>query len=250
MKNQFQDIEWIERYLDRSLTPDEKEWMEKRMVEEPHLKSRLKEHQQLVAGIRYTHLQNKLEQLRALENTLSAAEKKSVKNIFFNNYWKPLAIAAAMALFITSYLLIIQPPTTDELYAQYFNVYPNVFEPTVRGNDNIQDNRTIAFRAYDQGDYAKAASLFNQLIQQKEEAGMLLLLGNANLILGKTEEAQNNFLTLIKDFDELDGQAKLYLGLSYLKQGKKEKAKLILQELEEPEVTYSKKAKELLDNLK
>ena len=64
---------------------------------------------------------------------------------------------------------------------------------------------------------------------------MLLLLGNANLMLGNIEEAQNNFLTLIKNFDELDGQAKWYLGLSYLKQGQKEKAKLILQELGNPE---------------
>ncbi|HEY5825573.1 MAG TPA: tetratricopeptide repeat protein, partial [Cyclobacteriaceae bacterium] len=109
---------------------------------------------------------------------------------------------------------------------------------------------TLGFRAYDQGDYAKAATLFKEALTEKEDPGILLLLGNANLVLGNVEEAQHNFLTLIKDFDDLDAQAKLYLGLSYLKQGDSKKAKLILQELGDPAATYSKKAKELLNNLK
>ena len=99
-------------------------------------------------------------------------------------------------------------------------------------------------------DYQKAADGFKALLKEKPEPGVLLLLGNANLMLGNIEEAQNNFLTLIKNFDELDGQAKWYLGLSYLKQGQKEKAKLILQELGDPEITYSKKANELLKEVK
>jgi hypothetical protein len=88
------------------------------------------------------------------------------------------------------------------------------------------------------------------LLVEKEEASILILLGNANLALGNVDAAQNNFLTLIKDFDEFDGQAKWFLGLSYLKKGEEKKARLILQELEDPQFTYSKKAKELLKNVK
>jgi len=249
MENNFRDIEWIERYLDRSLTAAEKLWMEKRLEEEPDLKSKFGEHKQLIEGIRYSHIQNRLEQLRALENSLPPISKETkTKEVFM--FWKPLAAAATVMLLVTVYYLVNQTPSPQDLYARRFQPYPNVFEPTVRGNVNAVDQRTAAFRAYDQGDYVTASRLFTELNTNKTEPGILLLLGNSNLILGKTEEAQNNFLSLIMNFDELEAQAKWYLALSYLKQGESEKANLILQELSDPQVTYSKKAKELLDNMK
>lgn len=250
MENKFQDIEWIERYLDRSLTGEEKLVMEKRLEEEPDLKSKYNEHKQLIEGIRYSHIQNKLEQLRLLESSLPPMTQKESSKVI--SLWKPVAIAASITLLITVYYFITLAPAPQELYAQQFVPYPNVFEPTVRGGNtmNVQDKRTEAFRAYDQGDYTTASKLFSELMTSHTEPGILLLLGNSNLILGKTQEAQNNFLELIANYEELEAQAKWYLALSYLKQGEAEKANLILQELSDPQVTYSKKAKELLDNMK
>ena len=39
MENFMNDIEWIERYLDRSLSPEEMKVLEKRLEEEPDLRS-------------------------------------------------------------------------------------------------------------------------------------------------------------------------------------------------------------------
>jgi tetratricopeptide (TPR) repeat protein len=251
MENNIQDIEWIERYLNPGTTQEEKSLMEDRMANEPELKSKFQKHKQLIAGIRFAHLQDKVNQLRLLESSLPPIEIKRGKEIPFASFWKPLAAAAALAVVIASYVLINQPPKPEELYAQYFQPYPNVFEPTLRGSEEAGlSKRSLGFRAYDQADYTKAAALFREALNEQEDPGILLLLGNANLVLGNVEEAQNNFLTLIKNFDELDAQAKLYLGLSYLKQGDSKKAKLILQELGDPQATYSKKAKELLNSLK
>lgn len=251
MENNPYDIEWIERYLDRSLDAEEKGAMEKRLAADPDLKSKFQEHFQLIQGIKYSHLQNKLEQLRALEVSLPALDigEKNGNQRWMNISWKSLAAAAVFLLLTISYLIYNRQTDPLELYANYFEPYPNVFEPTIRGNARA-DLRSEAFRAYDQRDFEKAAAGFNGLLKEKEEPGVLLLLGNANLMLGHVEEAQNNFLTLIKDFDELDGQAKWYLGLSYLKQGQKEKARLILQELGDPGETYSKKANDLLKEVR
>ncbi|PZR13831.1 MAG: hypothetical protein DI539_19135 [Flavobacterium psychrophilum] len=249
MENNFRDIEWIERYLDRSLSEEERQTMERRLELEPDLKSKYYEHKQLIEGIRYSHIQNKLEQLRLLESSLPPVTEKQRVNVIA--LWKPVAIAASITLLIAACYFFALNPTPQELYANQFVPYPNVFEPTVRGNINTsQDKRTEAFRAYDQGDYATASQLFTELSASHSEPGILLLLGNSNLIIGKTQEAQNNFLELIANYDELEAQAKWYLALSYLKQGEGEKAQLILQELSDPQVTYSKKAKELLDNMK
>jgi tetratricopeptide (TPR) repeat protein len=249
MENRITDIEWIELYLEQSLSTEEKNWIEQRLAEEPAFKTQYQEHQRLIDGIRYAHLHDKLVQLRTLEKSLPTLGQNFTGEFKILNYWKPLAMAATLAIAVSTYLIVNQKTNPDELFAENFHAYPNVFEPTVRGAE-ASDKRREAFGAYDRGDFPAAVILFNNLLKEKEEPGILLLIGNANLALGNTEDAQNNFLTLIKDFDELDGQAKWYLGLCYLKQGNEKKARLILQELEDPEFTYSKKAKELLKNVK
>lgn len=247
MNSHLHDIDLIQRYLDRSLTEDEKENLEKRLNEEPTLHTMYLQHKHLIQGIRYSHLQHKLEQLRALESALPALknEKPQGKQIFLQPYWKPLAVAASIGLII---MLVIwnKPEDPTKLYAKNFEPYPNIFEPIVRGEDYVVNKRTRAFAAYESGDYQEAAILFNELLTEKEEPGVLLLLSNANLILGNTKEARNNLITLINDFEEYDVQAKWYLGLSYMKEGDVKSAKLILQELSDSEYSYSNKAKELL----
>jgi tetratricopeptide (TPR) repeat protein len=135
-----------------------------------------------------------------------------------------------------------------ELYTTYFEPYPNLFEPIVRGQQG-EDPRALAFAAYSAGDYAEARIQFHKLLVIKKEADVLLLLGNANLILGHDGEAENNFLTILKEFSELHSQAKWYLAMCYLKRGELEKAKIVLKELERPDASYSEKSADLLNQI-
>ena len=68
-------------------------------------------------------------------------------------------------------------------------------------------------------------------------------------MLDHTADAQKNFSTLIRDFDDLDLQAKWYLALSYLKSDDRENARKMLRELGETENSYASKAKELIEKL-
>lgn len=203
----------------------------------------------LIPGIRYSILNKKLEELRALEKALPAIEPESA-TVRMLHYWKPMAAAAAVIIAVAFIFLFTRSETPEQLYAHNFEPYPNVFEPTQRGVDATTDNRATAFAMYEQKNYAEAAKLFSDLLSQKEEPELLLLLGNANMALGRDDEAKNNFLTLIRDFDELDEQAKWYLSLCYLKSGESEKAKVIWGELGDPKITYSEKAKNLLQKVK
>jgi thioredoxin-like negative regulator of GroEL len=138
----------------------------------------------------------------------------------------------------------------DELFQAYFAPYPNMFEATTRSNEPVDSKRSEAFQAYEQRDYKKAATLFKDLLKEKNEPGILLLLGNSNMMLGNIKEAEDNFITLNKDYDELDIQAKWFLSLCYLKTGETEKARNILNELGNTEISYATKARELLEKVK
>lgn len=205
--------------------------------------------QDLAQGIRYHFLHKKLDELRALEKVLPAVESETAV-VRVLHYWKPLAAAAAIILAISFVFLFNRSESSDELFARNFEPYPNVFEPTQRGVDGTSDKRASAFAMYEQRNFEGAAKLFKELLSEKKEPEILLLLGNANLVLNREEEAKNNFLTLIRDFDGLDEQAKWFLSLCYLKSGEQEKAKLIWEELGDPKVTYSEKAKKLLNEVK
>jgi tetratricopeptide (TPR) repeat protein len=250
MNQQIPDIDLIQRYLDRTLTDAEKANLEERLKNEPVLKTMYLEHQQLIKGIRYSYLQTRLQQLRMLENTMPQMHnEKRNKQVWLVTYWKQTAaIAATVALFAIGFLLWNKPATPEELYAEHFKIYPNVFEPITRG-ENKPSMRTEAFAAYEAGNYAQAAALFNRLLAEKEEAGVLMLLGNCNLVLGNTAEARSQFIRLINDFDDLDNQAKWYLGLSYLKDGDLKTAQLILQELSNSEYSYAARARKLLNDI-
>jgi tetratricopeptide (TPR) repeat protein len=166
------------------------------------------------------------------------------------HYWKPVAAAATIIMAVALLSVFSRSESPEQLFANYFEPYPNVFEPTQRGTDAALDKRATAFAMYEQKNYAEAAKLFNELLSEKQEPELLLLLGNANMVLNRDNEAKNNFLTLIRDYDVLDEQAKWFLSLCYLKSGEREKAKLIWEELGDPKITYSEKAKNLLKKVK
>jgi hypothetical protein len=247
MENQ-RDQELIQKYIDRSANPEEVKEIEHRLTAEPEFRKMHSNYKQLPLGIRYHALADKLDQLRTLEKALPAAAPESA-GVRLLQYWKPLAAAAALILVVTFLVLNNRSASTTELFARNFEPYPNVFEPTQRGDD-VSDKRASAFAMYEQANYEGAAALFRELLAEKQEPEVLLLLGNANLALNREEEAKNNFLTLIRDFDGLDEQAKWFLSLCYLKSGEREKAKLIWEELGDPKITYSDKAKRLLKEVK
>lgn len=247
MKPTENDIALVEKYFDAELNEEELKHFSSRVEQDESFKSLVQREKTIISAIRNQGLIDNLQYLKSVEEKLEGTH--SLSSPFQIKKWYYYAAAAVVALLvIITFLLPSQQETSDQLFATYFNVYPNVFEPTVRGTE-VETKRTEAFQAYEQGDYQKASLLFTDLLKNKKESGMLFLLGNANLMLGQATEAQKNFITLIDNFDELDLQAKWYLSLCYLKNGDRENARKMLKELGETEISYASKAKELLEKV-
>ena len=247
MNNNY-DIDQVERYFDRELSETELIEFQERVANDVSFKMLVEQEKALIDGIRLEGLKRDLKYLENVERTLNFQQTITPARI--DRIW---FYAAAAAIFIfTSIGLFFYSSneSSEELFTAYFDKpYPNIFEPTLRDAAGNTSDRIRAFQAYEQGDYAKAVTLFNELLKTKKEPGVLMLLGNANLMLGRVEDAKQNFLTLLNDFDELDLPAKWFLSLCYLKSGDVENARKVLKELGGTEVSYATKAKELLNKV-
>lgn len=246
MKHSLHDIELIERYFDHDLSGEERVMLEARLINDPGLKKMFEHEKLLVNTIRYGAAQADLAFLREREKEMTSHERG-----IFGRRWYFLAAAASVAILI----LVVFVPSWDEsatdLYEAYVNPYPNVFESNTRARADVSD-RSEAFRAYDQGDYERASVLFTNLISENpanKDAGVLMLLGNSNLMIGKTDVAQANFTDLLVNYDEYDTEAKWYLGLVHLRKGDEKDARKYFEEVAATEGVFSEKATRILDDI-
>ncbi|WP_276374384.1 tetratricopeptide repeat protein [Chryseolinea sp. H1M3-3] len=246
MKPTEHDITLMERYFDSELSVTELEHFHSRVATDATFKALVQREKILIGAIRNQGLLDNLQYLKAIEDKIQGNQAHPASPKI--QRWYYYAAAAVVTILLSVTFLLPTQKSSDELFAEYFTTYPNFVEPTTRGS-NEATNRAEAFQAYEQKDYQKAAALFTKMLNENRESGVLLLLGNSNLMLGKTKEAKENFVTLIEEFDELDIQAKWYLSLCYLKSGDTENARKILKELGETEVSYASKAKELLEQV-
>lgn len=247
MNHSEEDIALVEKYFDSELNDSEVNHFISRMESDENFKLLVEQEKAIIGAIRHQGLRENLQYLEKLEANLG--DGKQVKINTPVKRWYFVAAAAIIGILIVGKVLLTNfTQSPERLFQAYFTVYKNSFEPTVRGTA-APTKRTKAFQAYDQQDYQNAAVLFRELLQTKEEPGILLLLGNANLILGNVEEAKDNFTRLNKNFDEFDIQSKWYLSLCYLKSGDVDHARDILKELGSTEISYANRAKELLDKV-
>lgn len=247
MKPTENDINLVERYFDAELSAEELSHFNSRVEKDEAFKALFHREKIIIGAIRNQGLLDNLQYLKSIEEKIQGNQSHP-SGFGAKKNWYYYAAAAVVAMLIAITFLLPGQQSTDELFASYFTPYPNVFEPTVRGND-VATVRTQAFQAYERKDYQTAVLGFEALLSVKEDPGILLLLGNSNLMLGNAKEAQENFVTLINKYDDLDLQAKWFLSLSYLKSGDKENARKILEELGETEISYASKAKELLEKV-
>ncbi|HLT80935.1 MAG TPA: tetratricopeptide repeat protein [Cyclobacteriaceae bacterium] len=239
------DIDLVERYFDNELSEGESALVDERLKTDAEFRAFFNRERALIRSIRSAGFSRDLQLLKEIERGISAADKGHQLRI---QPWY-FAAAAAVALFVVAALWILPPGNSpDQLFDDYFTPVSNTFAPALRGSDT--PSQPEAFRYYDHGDYATAASLFDEMLGQETGPDLLLLSANAHLAAGNTRVAEQHLTTLIRDFDDYDTPAKWYLGLCYLKQGDVDKARTVLEELGQREVFYTGQAKELLQKVK
>ncbi|APQ17579.1 tetratricopeptide repeat protein [Maribacter hydrothermalis] len=166
-------------------------------------------------------------------NLISELESKarSKDSLPRRSYVKWMAAASIILLLGLSYFLTLnQKTSTDDLFVSYFEPYRNVVQPMQRGNEQ-QDEKSLAFLAYEKGEYDKAITLFSNLYSDTKEPYYLFYKANALLKLEKAKEAVPLLLEHLKTTDTLTEKTKWYLALAYLRLNDVPNAKLTLEKV-------------------
>ncbi|MCK8522615.1 hypothetical protein M0D21_13605 [Aquimarina sp. D1M17] len=199
------------------------------------------------------------------QKVLKAEEKANIKSLF-NQYEEEITnnssskaknkskfwlVAASLAILIGSavwFSLQTSAVSSEELYANYFQPYKNVVHPLTRSVQE-KDQKTIAFEAYENGDYDTAAHLFNQLFSSSKEPYYLFYAANSLMQLNKMDDAIPLLEKHLTTQDTLNEKSVWYLALAYLRKNNIKEAKTYLNLIITEKKYNHKKAKELLDSL-
>ena len=194
-----------------------------------------------------------------LKNAVSVAERQKIKNDIQQfemtkprTIWLfPLLKYAAILVFggLFAFYYFNHQPNNKKIYNEYYQVFPNVISPKVR---TIYEptNESIAFEAYDQKDFEKAAALFSKLNAVESKDYLLFYEGLSLMSMDK-------HLLALRTFDRITTYSKPELkpyvlwhkALCYIKLENRKEATKLVKELSSFDNPQQNVAQDLLQEL-
>jgi tetratricopeptide (TPR) repeat protein len=231
--------ELIEKYIQKRLTAKEELLFDELLKNDVAFKEEVNLHTNLKKVV---EKDDDIKFRKLISDTEEQAKEPRQKT----SYIKWLAAASVVLLLGVSYFFNMgQKLSTDVLFAQNFEPYRNVIAPIVRGNEQ-SDEKTLAFMAYEKGEYQTAITLFTKLYTATKEPYYLFYKANALLKLERANEAIPLLVAHLKTKDTLTEKTNWYLALAYLKLKDKQKAREFLNKVITNGLYKNKEAKKLL----
>ncbi len=254
----------IDQYLTNQLSSNERREFEEEVSRNAALSEQLADTELAVAAIELAEdqaLKSRLQQLDvanfssdqagASSAPPASAEAPQAKVVSMPSRRNPrfiLGIAAAVLLLLAAGWFLMQPTGFDSpqaLAMASYEPYENITNGTVRGGDD--DPAIAAFMAYDNGDYASAATAFAAL---PATAVHKFYLGQSLLATEQFAEAAAQFTDLTKADFGLQQEAGYFLALAQLGAGKTDLAKELLTAIgSEDKHPMQQEARSLLEGI-
>lgn len=201
---------------------------------------------------------NEFYQQLEIQKTISEANHSEIKERLKKLSNKPknknkwYLYAASVTILMILGLLFYKPQhELQEIYAENFEVYPNVINIATRSGLENKNDASEAFQYYEKELYHEAVLAFDQAYKNQPEDYLLFYKGVSLLAQHKTNEG----IKVLHSYDweknqsEFAEAANWYLGLAYLKQEQLSLAKLHLQKVMASENHLQIQAQNLLKEL-
>lgn len=224
----------IHDYINDRLSPTDKEAFENKLATDTGFASEVKEYKDVKNAIREN-------ERSGLKSILQDLESKEATTSFSKRY-RHIYIAAAVIIFaIIGSQFLQKGSSNQDLYASFYQPYPNTLQPVTRGEEGSND-LSKAFQAYEANDFKKAATLFDASLKANYNTDVLFYKAMSLYNIGKQSEAANLLNKLKKDNTNYTPQIYWYSALLDLKNNNIQRAKEQLDSLTQLNSGYKQSA--------
>ncbi|WP_299523304.1 hypothetical protein [Winogradskyella sp.] len=160
-------------------------------------------------------------------------------------YKTPLFYYSAVAILIIALCVpFLMRPSADSLYNDYFDTYPNVEQPIVRGT--VKNSAYNAFDLYENNRFVEAAQKFEVILKDTNNSNLRFYYAMSLLNSSQYDLAQIQLSELDQqDFDYKD-ETLWYLSLILIKKKQTQEAITKLKELDKSNSPFKSKERKLL----
>jgi tetratricopeptide (TPR) repeat protein len=238
MKLLDKDLEQLEAYYNKTLPEKERQAFENRLASDKEFEQAVLEYQKITKALYAIKRGKRLDFLKEIDSQMPPIPQPKVINMK-----RMLAIAATVLVGALALWQVINLNTHQSELKAYFKPYSS--HASTKGIE-VEDKQTLAYRAYDNGDYAKAIPLFKSAFAESPNTMLLFFEGVSQVGSGQSEAAIMNLEKLIGS--ELAPQEILpyYLGLAYADKNQLEKAVAALKKASDTEGGHQQAAKDAL----
>ena len=244
-------MEWIDKFLDGSLTAGELETFNKMQEEDASFREMVVDMRMLVNGIRSSARESLRKDISSWEIMQPAPElKASLRKRVLGMGW--ISLAAAACITATLYLGVFRPPQSERIansiYREYYNgAYQNTVVLNYRSNDNQLSDAQQAFNAYDREAYQSAITLFSDLPLRSDTVQFFL--GQSFLCEKEYLKAAECFRGALESGKFMPDESRWFLAISLLKSGKTDEARSVFGEISAYRNGYQTQALEIISKL-
>lgn len=252
MKGEEKDIEFIERYLEESLNPAELTEFEERLSNDEEFRKSFETYETLLKGIRYSGQNQLLQKLKKVEASMTIEESFAKRRwgIPVKKFYSYSAAATILLLLTFTFIFIARHnPSPAEVFEKNYQTYPNVVLPTTRGDNSNKNDKQMAFYLYDSEKFKEAAIHFDRLLKEDNDPALLLYSALSYMETGNFDLAVERLKNLINENSDYKAQGEWFISLAYIAKNEPDNAKPHLELLKNQNISYSKKAAKILDDL-
>lgn len=252
MENEIKDIELIEKYLEGKIQGDEIKNIEDRLDADLDFKKLYDDTKILIEGIKQTGSKETHQNLRNLDSTLPEIKLPS-KTLPLWKSKRFIGIAASVIILAVASILVIylnKPVDNKAIFAEYFEVYPNVVKPQKRSETNQLSLEERAFRSYESLDFELAIELFEKSLVLNQPTELKFYLGVSYLAMNDAKQSAEIFKEIVEERNVFENQALWYLGLCKLLLEEEDEAKNIFTDISKSNSSYKSRAENILLKIK
>lgn len=251
MKQEMDYTEFIERYIQGEMSPEEIIWFEKEIEGNLSLKDEInlrKQVDSVLSDKDMIDLKMQLDQIHQEIFEVTEKGKGAIRQIYRRVY----ITASALAVFAIAFTIYMANRnfSNDKLVELYYQ--PAQTTMNFRSAEPSKDILSEAMEYYNSEDYQQAIKLFEMILQKDQnQVGVNLYSGISHMEIQEYEEANKRFKKILDNQpNPFVESANWYLGMCYIMTDKRAKATTQFELLSKTNGYYQENAKKILKRIK